>query len=507
MIKKSSIFRNIISNWFTLLINIVLVFVTTPVVIKYLGKHEYGLWVILMSIGSYSFILNAGVVMALKRFVPQYIVDKDWEKINKQASTTFFFLVCVAVFILIITVIISWFFPLLFEVENSKIDVLRNTILVVGLDYAVSFVTLTYFGLLFSAQRFDLANYLRILSAILSGVLILCLFQYYRNLFVLALFGLFSNLAMNIGGVILTYIQFPGLSIRYKYFKEATLKSTLTYGVYGLIRDIAQRFIETIGPLMIGVFLTPVHVSYFSIAENLVLRVRILVGGVSGVLMPVVSALEREQKMGSVIQLLTQYSRFLVALTLISFLNFVIIGREFIDLWLSEGFAENAWIPLVIFSLSSVFSYPHYAGFNVLSGLGYPKATTLLVVAEAIGIAICLCIAIPFVGIIGASLAYCITRFIVYGYFVPKKICNIVGINFMKYLKSIYLKVSLSMAPLGMLILILKDKFEIKSWLDLIIVGILINIIFCISCWFVGLEREDRDKCVAKFKNLVPIFS
>src|SRR5206468_3787800 len=136
--------RNIITSWAVFAFNIALMFFTTPLVVRSLGKEQYGLWVMIVSLGNYYFLMNAGIVGALKRYTPQLLVDQDWEGINIQATTTLFFLLSVSLLGVAATGVVVWLLPLVFLNESVPVTLLRWALFIAGIDFCLSLLSLAF---------------------------------------------------------------------------------------------------------------------------------------------------------------------------------------------------------------------------------------------------------------------------------------------------------------------------------------------------------------------------
>jgi O-antigen/teichoic acid export membrane protein len=243
---------------------------------------------------------------------------------------------------------------------------------------------------------------------------------------------------------------------------------------------------------LIGSFLAIASVSFFSVAENLVSTVGRILGSVSGVLMPTVSALERQNQLTAICSLITNTTRYLVAIALLAFLNFLFAGYQFLDLWLSREFAEHSWQLLLVLSISLAFTYPHGVALNALSGLGFPNIVNRILWMDAIAIIVGFFVVIPFGGIFEISVAYFIGRSVVFLYFIPKNICEKISMKPYSYLLSVYTKPALISLPTALLFVVSKHYFPLDGWLALICTCVAMSTFFCISAWYFVLENADR---------------
>ncbi len=477
-------------------------FLTTPVVVGSLGKAQYGLWVLIISLGNYYFLMNAGVVGALKRYTPQLLVDNDWEGINIQATTTLFFLSGVSLLGLLATGLVVWLLPFVFLDTSVSVSLLRWVLFIAGLDFCLSFLSLSFSGLLYGAQRYDLASFSQIFGGIVRAGLTLGLLPQFPNILTLACIIIFSSQVTHVCAAWLTFREFPGLAFKRHFFRWDILRQSLSFGIFGLMSDIASRLSSTIYPILIGSFLTATHVSYFSIAESLVFYVGRMIGSVSGVLMPTISGLERQNQLVSIQKLVINTTRYLASLSLLAFLNFLFVGYDFLNLWLSHDFAEHSWTILILLSVSATFSFPQSVALNALSGLGFPNIVNTIVWIDAIGLLVGFFVAIPFGGILEISLAYCFVRTFVFLYFIPKNICQKILINPWSYLFSIYGKPMRISVPIAVLFILSKHYIPLNNWLSLICTSVAMSVLFCIFAWFFVVEKSDRIFLCEKLSDL-----
>src|SRR5207247_1513424 len=104
-------------------------------------------------------------------YTPQLLVDQDWEGINIQATTTLFFLLSVSLLGVAATGVVVWLLPLVFLNESVPVTLLRWALFIAGIDSCLSLLSLAFLGLLYGAQRYDLASSSQILGGIARLIL------------------------------------------------------------------------------------------------------------------------------------------------------------------------------------------------------------------------------------------------------------------------------------------------------------------------------------------------
>ena len=218
--------------------------------------------------------------------------------------------------------------------------------------------------------------------------------------------------------------------------------------------------------------------------------------------MPTISALERQNELISIRNLITNVTRYLVAISLLAFLNCVFVGYQFLDLWLSREFAEHSWRLLLVLSISVIFTYPHAVALNALSGLGLPEIVNSIAWIDAIGIVVGFFVVITFGGIFEISLAYCVARSVVFLYFIPKNICQQISLTPWSYFLSVYARPALIALPTAALFIISKLYFSLEGWVSLVGICAGVSTFFCMSAWYFVLEKADRRFLLGEFNSV-----
>ena len=99
---KKNIFKNTLSNWAGIGINILIIMALTPYLLKSLGNERYGIYQIIVPITQYLILLELGMRGAIARYASKYIADKDILSLNKVISTTFVIGCCTGLIALIV---------------------------------------------------------------------------------------------------------------------------------------------------------------------------------------------------------------------------------------------------------------------------------------------------------------------------------------------------------------------------------------------------------------------
>ncbi|TDE13140.1 lipopolysaccharide biosynthesis protein [Dyadobacter psychrotolerans] len=87
--KLSKSFRSVMLSFLTQFSNSILSFIMIPILLGYLNKEDYGLWVTLVSLVSWIFVSDFGIGQAFRNRVTSYLADGDKKALNRHFRITF----------------------------------------------------------------------------------------------------------------------------------------------------------------------------------------------------------------------------------------------------------------------------------------------------------------------------------------------------------------------------------------------------------------------------------
>ena len=109
---------NLVSNIAYFLISVVISILLVPYFLSTLGVAAYGLIPLAGSITGYVAIVILSLNTTVSRFLTVDLQRNDYTAANRTFNTAFFGLLAIIALTLPIVIIISWFFPIIFNVKN-----------------------------------------------------------------------------------------------------------------------------------------------------------------------------------------------------------------------------------------------------------------------------------------------------------------------------------------------------------------------------------------------------
>lgn len=160
--------KHLMSTYVLMVVSYVLVFFLTPYTLKYLGKEQYGIWVLLSSVISYFNLSNLGLNSTFLVELPK--TKGNQTGYNKLINTIFLCMLGLALASTIIVAALYWGFDHLFKINATYLQSAKFALLIVYSTFILSFVASIFDNVLYSTNNIHLKNSYEIGKVILIGV-------------------------------------------------------------------------------------------------------------------------------------------------------------------------------------------------------------------------------------------------------------------------------------------------------------------------------------------------
>jgi O-antigen/teichoic acid export membrane protein len=431
--------KNVFSAGAALAVRFLLAFLVNPFIIHSLGNDLYGVWILLFSIINYMTILDLGLQQALVRFIAKFLGLKDYDKINAVLNTAFLVYLLVAIAVVIISLILSFFALGKFNIPAQFIAQARIALLIIGLNTAVNFAMLCWGGSLGAFHRYDIANAVSIIEDIARTVTLVFLLKSGYGIVALALaFLIFTTLRLTTLSIILKKL-YSQVKIGRHFINRAAFRMLFNYGAIGFLISVVWLLISNTGNVIIAYFLDTAAVTQYAIAVGFIIALRSLIHTIGFPLQPVISHYETLDKKEYIGRIYTKGTKYLYFLTFMVGGATMAFADSLISLWIGPGYNQAATV-LKILILPAAVYLPFAVGEAILFGIGKHKYFLYAVALEAILNLTLVLILIQKYGLLGVAYGTIAAQIIVYLFVLPPLIRPILGFG----LANLYISIARS---------------------------------------------------------------
>ena len=367
--------RNVSTRYLSILADMGIGLALVPFNLAYLGKSEYGLWILLGSVTMHFSAFEMGNSGALVKFMAQYRAHRNARAINEIASTMFvtFGLVGAGAYLLLTGVAFNLEYLFAMTAEQARVG--QWILLIIGLHTILNFPFGVYGSVTGGFQRYDVNNLVAVVTSLTAAAVNVAV--------VLAGYDLITLVAATTAVRMSAYLVyranafrvFPELQVRPSLFRRARLKEVMGFSIYTTTIDWANKLNYQLDEIVVGAFLGPAFVAVWAPAERIVSGVQRLTNQVNGVLFPLIVDSDQTNQQRRLQQILLQGTRLSLAMVVPIAGAIFVLADPLIRAWLREGADSVAGaIPVLqILAIAVAIRVGDATGTTLLKGSGRHK--------------------------------------------------------------------------------------------------------------------------------------
>lgn len=412
-------------------INILFGLIYTPWMIHSIGKENFGLYTLAMSVISF-FVFDFGLSMAVQRFVARYLAEGKPEKANNCLGLVAKLYMWLDVALLILLTIVYFFIPLIYkELTHNEIEKFKVVYCVAALFSVISFPFIPLNGVLNANEKFvQLKSCDLIHKFLVVGLMSACLLLGY---------GLYALVTVNAVAGVLTIIlklavleRYTDTKINYRYKDPAEFKSIISFSGWVTAIALAQRMIFNIAPSVLGIFSGSASIAVLGIAITIEGYVYIFANVFSGFFIP---KLARKIVSGeNCLPLMVKVGRIQIFVVALIFFAYISIGRDFINAWVGESFSD-VYVGAILLIFPLLIHSSEQIAEETLMFVNVKSKAIIYIIMAILNIVLLFVLA-PLYDMLGICMAVCIS------YLVRTLLLNIVYNRVLRLKISVFFKES-----------------------------------------------------------------
>lgn len=340
----------VIISYINVIIGIGYGFFSTPILLKALGKSEYGVYSTIVSLIGYMSIMDFGIHNVLVRYLTKYKVQNDRKAYENLLAISLVIYSVISIFVFLIGLYlyknIGAAFGQSFNME--EIQIAKKIYWVVLLDLILSLPGAIFQCVINAEEHFIFGRTLLGIKQIAKLALVIVIAKLGGKSFAFVC-GVFSlNLAV-IFCQMLYAKKHLNTRIHLYVWNWSYIYSLFTYTVFVFIASVADQILWKLDSVILGMKVSAEVVAVYAVAMNLVTIYKRFSGAISGIFLPRATAMSiTESSEEASVQLMIKIG--IMQLLIVSFvlILFGIIGKEFLLVWLGTGYDEVYFIFLIL---------------------------------------------------------------------------------------------------------------------------------------------------------------
>ncbi len=461
----------------------------TPFMISSLGDHSYGLWMLVASFSGFYGLLDIGLATAVQRYLSKALGTNDYKEANIIFNTSLIVFLFLGLISLLAVFGLSCFSHTFVKSAADAI-LFKKIIILLGIVLCFGFPMRSFWAIFSCHLRLDIGIYLGLLNLALKTILIIVFFKKGYGILALTMINLLCDFLNYFLTIIFSLKLATYIKISIKYFDKTKIRTFLNYSIFSFISKIAGNIRFNVDNFVISAFIGLNPITLYSIAIRLSHYYIRIISDISG-LTPVFSQYEATNDYDSIRKYFLFGTKINVFASSIVGSLLIILGRQFIILWVGEDFSESYNI-LLLFVIPFAISLAQRASGQLMYGISKHKFLTIINVIESIANLILSIILVQSLGLKGVALGTAIPLLFMQILVMPLYTCKIININVASYyFKTLLFPFSQSAIIILSLWLLFKT-IPINNYFSLISMGFLYSTIFIITIFFLGFTKEEQ---------------
>jgi O-antigen/teichoic acid export membrane protein len=472
-------------------IKVVIGIAYTPLMLRYLGQAEYGVYTEAQTVISFLTMLDLGFGQTLIHYNIKYRAENDKSRVDRCNGLFLIMYSVIGLVSLIIGFVCAANCGVLFrKFTPDELTLLTKVIDILVISLAVSFPLSVFSSLINAYERFTVAKIADILTYLLQ----------YGGIFLVLRFGMRSvamatvTTAVSIA-VKLALAVFCMVKIKPRFafgqFDKTLFRTIFTYSVFIFLNIVIDQLYADTDKFILGAVCSSAAVTTYNVGVQFSAYFQQLSSGISGVFLPQITKIySTSHDVRPLSEIFIRIGRLQFIILSFVMSGFIAFGQEFIRLLAGPENAVSYWIAMIII-VPSIIPLSQNIGIAILQAMNQHKFRSLIYFFIALlNVVVSIPLAKLYQGVgsaLGTTLACFLGQYLTMNLFYSRKI----GIDIKGYWRAVG-NVTLRMLPMAI------PGFAINlipgtGWLIFLVRVILYTVVYIPYAWkFICGDYERR---------------
>ncbi|KZZ58210.1 hypothetical protein A3762_08265 [Oleiphilus sp. HI0125] len=473
-----------------LIIQMVTTFLMTPIFIRSLGNHDYGVWELVGSIVGYMSILDLGLSPAIARYVAKHNADRNLDALQKVYSSSFVLLGVIGLVLGLSLITFGYFWPEYAAAEgDDNYKKYQILFLVIGLQLIYIFPGIVLVSVLEGTQLYNVKNNIVVINSIVALPVLYFLINEKNALLLLAISGFLFQLVKYV-----YYFWYVESRLGYRLLSRhnvsvPTLKTLLTFSFKSFIQGTSHRVSQYADNFIIAAFVGTAHIVFYSLANALLRQVSMLVANITSVFLPYFTDKFVKSDQQGLTDSYMSATKMTSGLIIFALCGISVLGDNFISLWVGPSYAEQSYLVLqvlVIYSFAYLFNPFDNRLVTALNVHG--KFAKIAILESALNVVLSL-VLVQVLGLVGVALGTLLA--VIVGKTLKTMHCaRVLDVGLVKFVFEPLLP-NILPCLISLLLLLVLDS-SVNSFIQLFVVVVVTSVIWFFITLFFALSATEK---------------
>lgn len=480
----------------------------TPVMIKMLGQSEYGLYNTVCSTISTLSVLSLGFNSSYVRYYAQYNKEKDKDSINRLNGLFILIFTVIGLIALLCGLYLTFNLNSVFDsgLSESEYETAKTLMFILTFNLAFSFPMSVFSSIISAHEKFVFLKILGLINTLVSPMVTLPLLFFGFRSVSLAVVAVCLNIFFSF--IHFLYVVFV-LNEKFVFhgFEKGLIKSLFTYTSFIAINMIIDQINWNVDKLLLARYKGTEAVSVYTVAYTFYNYYMSFSVAVSSVFTPRIHSIYNRFNNDislmnkKLTELFIKVGRIQFILLSLLATGIVFFGKPFLLFWVGEGFEDSYRVALLLILPASVPLIQNL-GIEIQRAENKHKFRSVVYLIMAIlnfVLSVFLC---QKYGAVGAAFGTALSLVFANGFIINIYYYKKCGIDIPLFWKNILRQSTGLIVPV--LFGTICNKYIEFNSLPLLICGVVsYTFIYCISMWFLGMNKYEKQLVIVPLKKIL----
>lgn len=464
--------------------------VLTPYIIKSLGASEYGLYTMIGAFVGYLTVLDFGINNSIIRFVAKYRAEKDKKGEENFLAISFIIYALISISIICLGSAGYLYLDQLFgdTLTLEQLNKAKIMVLILIFNVAVTIPGGAFNAICMAYEVFTLPKAVNLVKYILRSILVVVILFYGGDSISLVIIDTIMNLIFIAA---MAYIAFYKLKVKIRFytFEKSLALSIFHYSVWIFVLALVNKLRWQFGQLVLGLNYETTIVAIYAVGITLGSYYGAFSSAISSLFLPKAMQMTVQSESPQVMtETFVKISRISTYILFFILGGFILVGKQFIHLWVGDAFME-AYLFTVLIMIGLTFTLSQSFGNDLLQAKNKHRFRGIVILtATLLGVAVgwYLSLSHGAIGLIASIVCFIFLERIVMWWYMNKEL----KINMTYYFKNFsgqllcfLIAISISYPLLGLV--------SMKGWLGLLCKVTLFALMY-FSCMYQVMNRGEK---------------
>ena len=501
MNKKAS---GIILSYLLIIIDIAVGILFVPFLLKSLGDEDYGIYKLMLSTASYLSVLDFGIGGTITRYVIKFRTEKNREKEESFLAMGFLVYAVLAGIVMAIAGGITFLIPRIYAVSipSAKFKYAKIIFLLICGHTALELFNHAYNGLLLAYEKYSYQKIANIIKLLLRILLLVALISSIKSAMVIAI----VDTALSAALIVVNYFYCKchlKTIIKLHKWDWSLVKESSVFTLAILLQSVINQFNSNVDNIVLGIYVSAAVVAMYSLALQLYTMYCSLSTAVSSIYLPSISrAVFSGENDDEVTERIIKPSRLQLTILLLALTGFILFGRDFITVWVGSEYMEVYLLSCILLTTATI-ELSQNTITAILKAKNMLHGKTFILAGSTLINVILTFILVPRLGAVGAVIGTAFS--LVFGYGLALNLYYHFKVNV--NMKTYYKKTYQGILPAAIIAVLLGTPISmflsLGGWLGFIVKVMIYCVIYAISIYFVGFDKNEKQAFNSLVKKLI----